>query len=623
LDGDVLVVPPFDVLDPTLEDPWHEGLAQIVANNLDGAGPLTAVPPSVVFRRWSGTADAVTARQVAEATGAGLAVFGRLVGAGPDSVRLSATLFDVEADAPLAEFALRDEVDRVDRLADSLSVRVIGALSRIRPIGAARLSSLGSSSPQAVKEFLRGEQFYRRMQLDSARPHYERAIAEDSGFALAYNRLARVGSWSLEGGFGFHFRRAGALNHGLARRESLLLAADSLYAATGSFSGDSASWARFDRLFTTAEEAARSYPLDPQAWYTLGEILLHEGSYNGIPHQRARAAFTRAVELDSTFAPAYIHLIEYALLLDGPDAARRVAENYLARTVGGAHAAGARVVYALIDSARARSDEVQAMLDSLEPDGFYGAYFRLDHWPDRTETVLRLTRAWAASEDSLRGAAFLGAALSYRGHLREAYASPAGRWWPVFVELSLLGIVSADTADAVMASWIDDGRGWPMYGSLRWWAAQGDTVALDRAQSWFVDVGLPYATGAAQAYRSLAVGDSAEALRRLSALRTWPNDYAYHERLTQAQLLGATGAYEEALALLDEWRWPLEGYTHAEMVLWALERARLNEALGNRDAALEDFSYVLDVWRNVDPELQPYLEEARSALERLTGEPRE
>ena len=81
-DPDVLVVPPFDVLDPLLEDLWGEGVAQIVANNLDGAGPLTAVPPSVVFRRWAGTADAATARDVAEATGAGLVVFGRLVGAG-------------------------------------------------------------------------------------------------------------------------------------------------------------------------------------------------------------------------------------------------------------------------------------------------------------------------------------------------------------------------------------------------------------------------------------------------------------------------------------------------------------------------------------------------------------
>ena len=56
------------------------------------------------------------------------------------------------------------------------------------------------------------------------------------------------------------------------------------------------------------------------------------------------------------------------------------------------------------------------------------------------------------------------------------------------------------------------------------------------------------------------------------------------------------------------------------MVLWALERGRLNELLGNDDAARDDFSYVLDVWRNADPELQPYVEEARAALLRLAAE---
>ncbi len=56
------------------------------------------------------------------------------------------------------------------------------------------------------------------------------------------------------------------------------------------------------------------------------------------------------------------------------------------------------------------------------------------------------------------------------------------------------------------------------------------------------------------------------------------------------------------------------------MVQWALERARLNDVLGNHAAAREDYSYVLDAWRNADPELQPYVAEARGALMRLAGE---
>ena len=620
LDGDLFLVPPFDVLDAELADPWRQGLAQIVANNLDGAGPLRAVPPSVVFRRWSGSADRATVRDAAVASGAGLAVYGRLVAAGPDSVRLTATLFDVAAGTALAEFAVRDVADRIDRLADSLSMRVIGELGRVRGIGVVRLGSLGSSSPTAVKAFLKGEQLYWRMELDSARLQYERAITEDSGFALAHNRLARAGSWGTHQGFTREFLRAGALNHGLARRESLLLASDSLFAASSMFSGDSASWLRFRRLFTTAVEATQSYPMDPQAWYALGEVRLHYGTYAGTPLEHARAAFERAVQLDSAFAPAYLHLFELSLLRDGPEAARHYVERYLAQRVGGMQAMVGRLLHGLLDPRQAHSANLQALLDSLPSDAFPYIFFHLDNWPDSAETAVRLGRAWAASADSVQGSGFLAFALAHRGHLREAYAVGGTRTWPELLELALLGIVPPETADSVTASSLEVGNGWLAYGSLRWWVSRRDTTMLDRAASWFEAVGLPYARSATRAYRALATGDSSEALRRLAGLRTWPCFYCYHERVVQAQLLSSVGDYEAALALLDEWRWPLEVARRAEMVLWALERARLNEILGNRDAAREDFSYVFDAWRNADPELQPYVDEVRAALLRLGAE---
>jgi tetratricopeptide (TPR) repeat protein len=191
----------------------------------------------------------------------------------------------------------------------------------------------------------------------------------------------------------------------------------------------------------------------------------------------------------------------------------------------------------------------------------------------------------------------------------------------VFGDLALLGIVPPDTVDAVTASWLDRGLGWHTYSSLRWWAARGDTVMLDRATAFFIERELPFAAASSRAFRSLAVGDSADALRRLSELRTWPFYFVHYEPFARAQLLAAAGRYEEALEVLDEWRWPLEGFPHAGMVLWALERARVNDVLGNRDAAVEDYAYVLDAWRNGDPEVEPYVEEARAALERLTGEP--
>ena len=53
LDPNLVAVAPFDVLDPKLEL-WHEGLVDVLSRNLDGAGPLRTVSPTVVVRRWSG-----------------------------------------------------------------------------------------------------------------------------------------------------------------------------------------------------------------------------------------------------------------------------------------------------------------------------------------------------------------------------------------------------------------------------------------------------------------------------------------------------------------------------------------------------------------------------------------
>jgi hypothetical protein len=47
----------------------------------------------------------------------------------------------------------------------------------------------------------------------------------------------------------------------------------------------------------------------------------------------------------------------------------------------------------------------------------------------------------------------------------------------------------------------------------------------------------------------------------------------------------------------------------------------VNEQLGNRDRAIEGYALVVRAWRNPDPELQPFVKEARDALTRLNAEP--
>jgi serine/threonine-protein kinase len=69
LDADLIAVAPFDVLAPGLAL-WREGLVDLLARNLDGAGPLRTVPPSVVVRHWAGRADPPSAIALGRRTAA-------------------------------------------------------------------------------------------------------------------------------------------------------------------------------------------------------------------------------------------------------------------------------------------------------------------------------------------------------------------------------------------------------------------------------------------------------------------------------------------------------------------------------------------------------------------------
>jgi tetratricopeptide (TPR) repeat protein len=271
------------------------------------------------------------------------------------------------------------------------------------------------------------------------------------------------------------------------------------------------------------------------------------------------------------------------------------------------------------------------------------AITHLQYYPDSAESALRIARAWAAR--SPEGASDLRWTLAFRGHVSEAYEvleemdwrTPQLRYWAAqstFNELALLGAFPDDTVRAVYDSWLDAAYGEGGFIALRWWADKGDTASLQRldrihetgierlrgAQDPDTAVAL-WANQCAMAYLSLARGDTAAALGKLEALKEWPNvPWAYKERLTRAQLLTAVGRDEEAAAILDEI--PSVGYSPGPVeVIWTLERARVNDRLGNTEEAVESYSYVADVWRHADPLLQPFVEEARSAVARLVAEP--
>ena len=655
LDADLVAVAPFDVEMPTLAL-WKEGLVDVMSRSLDGAGPLRTVPASDVVRHWHGRADAQSARALGRATGARLVLFGGLLTAG-DSVRASVSLLDAATGRTLAEIEQRDVPHRIDRLSDSITVAVLRELGRSRAGDFAVTAQWPKTTLGALKAYLQGEQFYRVALWDSAQSHFERAIALDTTFALAYHRLAAVRRWrdsrDIPDSVTYQLmRQASRYASGLGPRERLLATVDSLSAESyfawrrGLQDGNYAQQELLvRRLYATLETALRRYPNDAELRFLLADAhsRFDDEIVGGEVDDRATLAlYDSAIALDSTFAPAYVTPIALAAYLDGAESARRYIRGYLARAPSDRHSAIIRLDDALLDSRRAASTDVAKLVDSLPTELLCDASRLLRHVADSAEMAQRIGRALnALPPDSLSGShkvtctfSQIADALQFRGHLREAHRLTQRQlhWLrpAVIYNLSRTGIVPAETARAEFAGVLALAPRTMMTKLYGFWATDGDTAAIQSYIARFVEAqrrsrtasGLEMLRASAamgRAYLSLARRDTALAIEQLLTARDTVHECRYDVRLTLVQLLMVKGRYREAATQLSR-RWP--GTTSCsngfDDVVWTMERARVFDRLGRRDEAARDYAFVVEAWRGADPELQPVVRSAREALARLT-----
>ncbi|MDF1506453.1 hypothetical protein PYV61_26095, partial [Roseisolibacter sp. H3M3-2] len=191
LDPALEAVAPFDVADADLTL-WRHGMVDVLARRLDGAGALRTVPPTTIVRRFEGRGDPPAAAASAARTGAGLVVYGGIVHAGADWVRLAARLFDAARGAVVGEVRVHDATAAMDRAIDALGVGVLRELARVRPLGAVRTAGIAAASLPALRAFLAAEQHYRAGAFQAAVAECERALALDTAFALARHRLGTL-----------------------------------------------------------------------------------------------------------------------------------------------------------------------------------------------------------------------------------------------------------------------------------------------------------------------------------------------------------------------------------------------------------------------------------------------
>ena len=633
----LVAIAPFEALGTDL-GVWREGLADLLASNLDGAGPLRTVPPSVVIRRAPARTDRNGARLLAERTHAGVVIYGSLIASGQDSVRVTATIFETETGRS-TDVQLRDAVARMDRLADSLAVAILREMGSTRAIGATRLASLGSSSLPALKAYLQGEQFYRRSDWDSAAYHYQRAIALDSTFAPALRHLSNALGWKLTPGLevaheGYQYALlAGRLNRGLAPRESVLVAADSIFAALQLEKQGAPTPARMTlvrRVTDLLDEGVRRFPDDPEMWFKFGDVHYHFARFvfpSRSTMRTARDAFERAIALDSAFAPAYLHQLELAANDQDVEAIRASTAAYLALDPHDVQAQGVRLMQRLLDPLTAPSFNADSAVANADPQVLQSAFGILAPLMDSAETQVAMARTLLEAVHSGRapGDMARGVQASYtmtlvmRGHLAQALATADTAQWLPFAEAAFLRAVPADSAGRSFDRWLTEpALARRVSVAAVYWSLGGDTARFRRAVQLAAAGKLPaFPPALLPGWHALARGDTTAAIAALTIPDSACASWCWEARLPLAFLLSARKRDREAAAILDQdfLAWP------SLKVMWILERARVNERLGVRPKAIDAYLYVANAWRNADPVVQPYVEEARRGLARLNTDP--
>ena len=617
--GVAVAVAPFEVLDPRLAL-WKEGMVDVLSRNIDGAGSIRSISPEVTIKQWEGRADRASAIAFAKKVGAQMVLYGQLQSAGQDMVDAHVWIADAQRDGAPLEVQVRDSMSRMDRVGDSLSVRVLSAIGRDYAIGRARLSSLGSGSLPAIKAFLRGSQFFRHTQFDSAAAAFQEAVTLDSTFAVAYGMLGQALGWTEGGGSidanGAYVRAGKLIRAGLSPRDSLLLTA---------FQHLSTARTGIDRekelraAFASAGAAATRYPNDAQVLYVYADMRYH--SDQSLGDNEAAALFQRAVQADSDFSPAWVHATELSFRR-GPVVGRHYAEAYLAHNPRDPQARALGVAATIADPSLT-SGKRKAILDTLSPDLVRGAIGALVQLADSAEVALELVRTFvhqSSPQGRSGSSADLAYLLSYRGHITEAWPLAVEHRSYLVTEIAGLGLIPADSALRVVRPWLgrsDESFIYPIpvlavardTAGLAAMARKMDSIAA-KAVSPRKAVML-YLAASARAYLALAAGDTANGTRQFDAL---PDSILRlpFDRFIRAHLVARQDP-QRALTLLR-----MKAGNDILGVAALLERARSAERVGLREEAVTAYARVADLWQNADAApLRDARDEARQALHRL------
>jgi len=639
-----------------------DGIVDLLSTKLDGAGQLRAVDPrailSVPLGEGAKTLGPAEASALAEDFGAGLFVLGSIIEVG-DRLTITAALYDrgrgleplVEADATGRTAMV---FESVDRLATQLLAGVgTGPAARVQQVAAVSTGSL-----PALRAYLEGEEAYRLGQYRQAVESFQQAVNLDDTYALAYYRLSVVAEFSTLSDLAqesaeLAFRNADRLSE---RDRGLL---EALLAWRKGAHAES------EQLY---RGLVRTYPDEVEAWFELGEVLMHGNPLHGRPFTEAWESFSRVLELDPRNAAAMYHLARMA------SASGRFAElDSLVAVHNRLNPGGDRELEVLALQAFSRPDsvaqaEVLERMRSGTDVGVALAGWDVATWTDDAEGARRvvtvLTDPTRPTEVRTLGHAWLaqielatGRIEAVRGHLNEMkaldsvaaleYRSAISAHPLIESTPEELGVLLSDL-EALEVERVPPSRNPSIFYSVHdrvhpllrdyligvTYGLLGDSAGafaharnteqmqLGQAEgSLALDLGA--SVRAQWMWREGRYGDALDELevvtREVWYIGTLVSTFYGQalERFLRGELLYQLGRLEEAIP----WFANISQVAPYELAFrpLAYERlGRIHERLGQTATAIDYYTRFTTLWRDADPALQPRVAEALARLERLS-----
>jgi tetratricopeptide (TPR) repeat protein len=486
---------------------------------------------------------------------------------------------------------------------------------------------------------------------------FQRAVAIDSAFALAWYRLSVAWEW-------------------LTRHDLVREAAEKAFRHSGRLSEHDRQL--FEAAVATrngdparAEELYRAilanYPDDVEAWSQLGEVLHHYGPLEGRPMSAAREAFERVLFYEPDEVTALVHLVRTAAREGNRTQLDSLVRRAIELTPEGDRAVEMRTLRALTIGDTAERRIVLADLEhATDPPLFVTAW----DLPiasgnlDAGRTVASILTQPARSPE-----------VRALGHMNLAYLyATQGRWRQARVELAaaesldstralelgaylmavpLLPVSPTDLQNeraairhldpaAVAASmhpsaWVAVHNG--LHEHLKLYlvgllsarlgdaaAAESCAAALERlpsphgADSFSLDLALglraQVARAAGRPEEALQLLERAPRRRWYQLTLTSPFFSQAAERYLRAALLEETGRQEEALRWYSSFE-EVSQFDLAFLPASHLQRAAIYEQRGDLERAAHYLRRFIELWSAADPELLPLVRRAEQRLAAL------